>query len=290
MRFAPRRLIRKPFLLAGLAVAAAWTGWGLRADDAAPGGAQSGPASSAVPVDMGQSAPMQAEQHPLVEPLRIAKLCRQALEGVPDYTCRFLKRDVVDGKTFTHQASVKFRDQPFSVYMRFEGEHTGREVLYVAGQNGGKLVAREKRGLGALVGAVMLDPDSRQALSESRRPITAFGLRNQLETVIAQWEAEARFAASETQTRFYPSAKLQGMDCQVIETFHPVRRQQFEFFCTRLYIDKATSLPVRVEQFGFPAQAGGQPPLLEEATYWNVRPSAGLTDRDFDRRNPEYGF
>jgi hypothetical protein len=278
MRPALRHLIRKPLLPVGLTVAMIYAGWSLRADDV-PAGA---------PTDSPTAAP--AEEHPLVAPLRIAKLCRQALENVPDYTCRFVKRDVVDGQTHAHQAVVKFREEPFSVYMRFEGERAGREVLYVAGQNDGRLVAREKKGLGSLVGAVMLDPESRQALSESRRPITAFGLRNQLETVIAQWEAEARFAAPETQTRYYESAKLQGMDCQVIETFHPVRRQQFEFFCTRLYIDKATRLPVRVEQYGFPAAPGQQPPLLEEATYWDVRTGVGLTDRDFDRRNPEYGF
>ena len=44
------------------------------------------------------------------------------------------------------------------------------------------------------------------------------------------------------------------------------------------------------ELYGWPTQAGGQPPLVEEYTYRDVRVNVGLTDADFDPENPNYNF
>ncbi len=180
-----------------------------------------------------------AANHPLTNVLRLAKESRDRLKTVQNYQCRFVQRDWVRGKVYVHSASVKFRKKPFSVYMRFDKPNEGREALYVAGQNGGKLLAHES-GLLALAGTVALLPNSPQAMSESRHSIAEFGLENLVDRAITQWEQEARFAGSETETKFYPKAKLHTMECQVIETHHPVRRKQFPFYMTRLFLDKTT--------------------------------------------------
>jgi hypothetical protein len=125
-------------------------------------------------------------------------------------------------------------------------------------------------------------------MSESRHPITNMGLAGLVDGVIEQWEEETKYG--EIEVKYYPNAKLRGMECKVIESSHPRPRRQFKFQMTRLYIDKATNLPVRVEQYGFPAAPGQKPPLIEEYTYWNIRTNVGLTDRDFDPENPSYGF
>jgi hypothetical protein len=111
-----------------------------------------------------------------------------------------------------------------------------------------------------------------------------------LEGAIAQWEAEARFAASETEAKFYPKAKLDQMECQVIETRHPVRRREFGFYMTRLYFDNKTMFPVRMEQYGFPTQPNEAPPLIEEYSYFQIQTNVGFTDQDFSTNNPQYGF
>ena len=227
--------------------------------------------------------------HPLVGVLRLAKASRDRIKAVPEYECRFFKRDLVGGRVYVHSTQVKFRAKPLSVYMRFDKPAEGREVIYVEGQNDGKLLAHEV-GIAALVGIIALPPGSPQALSESRHPISEFGMENLVEGTIAQWEREAQFAASETEAKFYPKAKLHKMECQVIETRHPVPRRQFPFYMTRLYIDNKTLLPVRLEQYGFPQKAGEKPPLIEEYTYYQIRPTSELSDRDFDPRNPNYGF
>jgi hypothetical protein len=145
-------------------------------------------------------------------------------------------------------------------------------------------------GLLAAVGTVALAPNSPRAMSESRHPITEFGLENLVNGAIAQWEREAQFAAGETEARFYPKAKLHNMECQVIETRHPVRRREFPFAMTRLYIDNKTQFPVRLEHYAFPARPGDAPPLIEEYTYYQILTTPGYTDQDFDPRNPNYQF
>ena len=70
----------------------------------------------------------------------------------------------------------------------------------------------------------------------------------------------------------------------------PTPRREFKFHMTRLYIDKKTDFPIRVEQYGFPPRPGTKPPLLEEYTYSNIKVNSGLADLDFDIRNPKYNY
>jgi outer membrane lipoprotein-sorting protein len=125
-------------------------------------------------------------------------------------------------------------------------------------------------------------------LSQSRHSITDIGLRNLVRRMIDRWEQESKYG--ECDVKYYAQAKLGERACLVIECFHPHPRQQFRFQISRLFIDKETNLPVRVENYGFPSRAGEKPPLIEEYTYTNVRTNVGLTDRDFDPKNPAYQF
>jgi hypothetical protein len=59
---------------------------------------------------------------------------------------------------------------------------------------------------------------------------------------------------------------------------------------TRLYLDAATKLPVRVQNYEFPARRGGKPELVEDYFYQNLRVNTGLKDIDFDTKNPLYRF
>ena len=228
-----------------------------------------------------------AEEHPLVPALRLAESSREAVAELRDYDAAFAKRDVVNDQVFAHTLLMKFRAEPMSVYMRFYKPHEGREVIYVDGRNDGKLLAHET-GIKSIVGTVALDPHGPQAMSESRHPITRVGMTNLVSGVIAQWQRETKYG--ECEVNYYPNAKLRAMECQVIEVKHPVPRRQFPFHMTRLFIDKKTNFPVRVEQYVYPAAPGQQPPLIEEYRYWNIRTNLGFSDVDFDPRNPRYAF
>lgn len=234
------------------------------------------------------------QEHPLVPAIRMAKSSLDALEKVADYEAVFSNMEVIQGRRFSHTMRLKLRHKPFSVYLRFYGEHDGREVLYVDGKYGGRLLAHET-GLKGLVGTVALDPNSPKALSESRYPITTIGMRNMVETLVRQWERETKLGDADV--KFYPDARLsdpnpslKAMECRVLECTHAKPQRGVPFHRLRLYIAKETNLPVRVEQYGFPSRPGADPPLVGFYTYWNVRTNVGLKDADFDPRNPQYGF
>jgi Protein of unknown function (DUF1571) len=235
-----------------------------------------------------QAASESSREHPLRPALRIANTSLERLDSVRDYEAVLTKRELIQGELRSETMRIKFRETPFSVYLKFSGMSAGREVLYVEGRNQNNILAHEGSGLKALVGTVSLSPTSPEVIEKSRYSITDIGLRNMLQFMIERWEEEANYGEAEVQ--YYQNARLGERQCLVIECTHPRPRRQFRFHISRLFIDKETRLPVRVENYGFPAQSGADPPLEEEYTYSNLRTNVGLTDADFDRNNPNYAF
>jgi hypothetical protein len=230
----------------------------------------------------------QREESPLERALKHAEKSREVLKDVKDYTALFTKREVVSGRLTKQVMAMKCREKPFSVYFLYRGgPEAGREVLYVHGGNGGRLLVHET-GIKAIAGTVPLPPTDPQVMAENRYPITRVGISNLLETIITQWQTEARYG--EPEVKFYPNAKLGEQACLAIETTNSRPRKEFRFFMTRLYLDKETYMPVRVEQYGWPRAPQEKPPLVEEYTYTSVKTNVGLTDIDFDTRNPNYGY
>lgn len=245
----------------------------------------------AVQASFGQ-APAPADgvpgEHPLKAAIKLAQEAHEATGEFKDYRAVFTKKEMVKGRMYASQMQLKLRQEPFSVYLRFVNpEHAGREVLFVEGRNENQMLAHET-GLKALVGTVALDPQGEMALAEARYPVTRIGIQNLAKGVAAQWERESEFG--ECEVKYYPEAKLGEQAVIVIESSHPTPRRQFRFALTRLWLDKETRLPVRVQQYEFPSAPGGQPVLVEEYTYTEIEPNVRLTDADFDRHNPAYQF
>jgi hypothetical protein len=221
--------------------------------------------------------------------LKLARSSRDSIAAVRDYEALFTKRELVGRTLYTGQMLIKFRQQPFSVYLRFVDANNGREVIYAGPRYRNQLQAHEPPGsLRNIVGTVSLDPKSSTAMAEGRHPITQIGMLNMLDALIDQWKNETKFG--EIDCQFYPNAKLQGTECQVCESTHPTPRRQFNFHRSRLYIDKKTNFPVRIEQWGFPPGGSGEPYLIEEYTYTDIKPNVGLSESDFDVRNRRYHF
>lgn len=226
------------------------------------------------------------ETHKLGAAIKLAKDSLQALKKINDYEATFSKKEVVGRKLLQTEMQIKFREQPFSVYIKYLSPHAGREVIYVAGKNKGKLLAHGE-GITSIVGTIKLNPESKDAMEENRYPITMFGMANMVNTLVTQWEAEEKH--TDVVVKFFPNAKLDKVDCKVAESSFPKHVPHAKFHMTRLYIAKETGLPVRVEQYGFPAN-GAQPPVIEEYNYSNIRTNVGFSDIDFDTNNKTYGF
>lgn len=233
------------------------------------------------------SEPAPAE-HPLRPAIRVAQLSLEALDGVKDYDCELTKRELIGQQLLTQVMYMRLREEPFSLYCKFGPPHAGREVLFVAGRNNNQILAHEGSGVKSLVGTVSLPVDGPDARAENRHPLTQAGLRNMVRLLIEQWERESEYG--EIDVQFYPNARLGQTQVCVIESRHPVPRRQFLYHITRFYMDATTRLPVRVENYSWPQHPGGQPLLVEEYTYRNVRLNVGLDDRHFDRSWREYNF
>ena len=228
-----------------------------------------------------------ADNHPLKPYLIKAEASLQSIKTIKDYSAVLFKQEMIQNKLLTQTMYGKFRHEPFSVYLKFQDPHAGREVIYVDGLNKGKLLAHDA-GFRALAGTVQYIPTRKEAMAENRYPITQAGMAKMLEAIIAQWQAEAQY--QEVVVKEVAQVKVGEQPCLMLESIHPQARDHFKFHKTRLYLHAESQLPIRVEQYTWPQQAGGEPVLVEEYTYTEVKTNLGFTDADFDKSNKAYQF
>jgi hypothetical protein len=231
-------------------------------------------------------------QHPLEPALALARKGLAQLEAnVKDYSCTMVKRERIDGKLGEHQyIFAKIRHEPFSVYLYFLAPEDvkGQEVVYVAGQNDGNMLAHAGSGVRAMVGTVALKPDGPLAMQGNRYPVTEIGVENLAKRLVEVAEHDKQFG--ECSVEFFPNAKVNGRICTCVQVVHPVPRRNFRFHLARVFIDDELLIPVRYEAYDWPHEEGGQPVLMEEYTYMNVKINNGFTDADFDPKNAAYKF
>jgi hypothetical protein len=101
-------------------------------------------------------------------------------EKIPDYEARLTKREVVKGKAMPGEEMIfRYRKEPHSVYMFVTSDNgKGREILYVKGQNNGKMIVVTGKGDNALVGVgakFTFDPEDPLATSKTRNRVANAG-------------------------------------------------------------------------------------------------------------------
>src|SRR5579872_4902538 len=98
-------------------------------------------------------------RHPLDEAVEFVQPSILALKNVKDYTALFTKTELVHGRLLTHKMDMKLRHSPFSVYLHGHSKRkAGREVIFVAGRNDGRLIVHEV-GLKSICGTMNLNPE-----------------------------------------------------------------------------------------------------------------------------------
>jgi hypothetical protein len=215
--------------------------------------------------------------------------CKTKFGSVRDYTCIFFKRERIDGKLVSqHVMNMKSRTSPMSIYFKFQKPNKGREAIYVAGRNSGRVLAHDV-GIGKLIAGTMnLDPRGTMAMEECRHPITEAGIGALIDTVAKHWNAELK--AGESQIAFDHTMRIGQHDCTMIESVHPLPHPNYLFHKVRLYIDHEHGLPIRFEAYDWPKKPGVEPELMEEYTYLDLKTNVGLSNRDFDPSNTAYSF
>lgn len=242
-----------------------------------------------------------AARHPLDPALEMAQQSLERIRSdIRDYRCILVKRERIKGELgeheymFTKVRNRQFKDGkqvvPFSVYMYFlKPTHMkGREVIYVEGQNNGKLCAHEGGTKGKFLPTVWLQPDSMLAMQGQLYPITDVGIENLVLKLLERGERERQF--SDVEVTFKKDARVNDRVCTVLEIRHPTRRPEYEFYFAQVFIDDELGIPIRYVAFGWPEGGSAEPPVLEEYTYLKLEINVGLTAADFDPKNKDYNF
>jgi hypothetical protein len=240
-----------------------------------------------------------ATAHPLVPVLQIAEqLYEHMNREIHDYTCVLVKRERIDGELRpSEHVAVKFRGHlnnddsadPFSVYARVLAPKSivGREVLYVDGENDGEmLVTRGGRRNATMTFSIR--PQGRMAAKDNKYPITEFGMENLLARIMEVAKQDMKF--DECYVRSIPNTKVDGRLCTMFEVKHPHPRRHFLYHLARIFVDDELRGPVRFAAYTWPETEGGDPVLVEEYTFRNIRFNVGLNDRDFAYDHPDYKF
>ena len=233
-----------------------------------------------------------ASQHPLEAALVFAREVQKNLDNnVHDYTATLIKRERIAGQLGEPEICyVKIRNQPLSVYMDFlaPADKAGQEVIFVEGQNDGKLIGHAGSGLATLVGSKWLPVNGAIAMLGQHYPITELGISNLTRRLIQVGESDLRYGDCYVWRN--DNAKVGDRPCICITVEHPEKRKEFLFHVAQIFIDKELMVPLRYASYDWPEKPGDPLPLIESYTYANLNLNPGLTDVDFDPNNPAYHF
>lgn len=239
--------------------------------------------------------------HPLDRALDIA---RAGLKGcranVDDYTALLVKRERVGSTLGSHEymaAKVRNRKvsggkivQPLSVYLNFlkPSSVKGREVIYVEGANGNNMIAHEGGFKGRFLPTVTIPPDGMLAMRGQRYPLTEIGVENLILKLIERGERAREMP--DVRCEFRKNARVKDRTCTVLQVTQPTKTPTSDFYQAQVFIDDAFNIPIRYIAYDWPAREGDKLEVIEEYNYLNLKLNVGLTDADFDPRNPAYNF
>jgi hypothetical protein len=200
---------------------------------------------------------------------------KERVDSLSDYTLTLTSQERVGGKLLPEATMfVKFK-RPFSVYIKnLTGKHVNREIIYVKGKYNNKMIVSPGGILGMLTARV-----SPYTKGESRHTITEAGLPNTISrmvTILEEGETSPACRAAVTYLGEGYSSSEKVIRVRIVNSSYAPK--------TELALDAATLLPVEIVSY----DTNGS--LLESYRYHDIRPNVGLTDADFDPKNPGYHF
>ncbi|MCA9266647.1 MAG: DUF1571 domain-containing protein [Planctomycetales bacterium] len=224
------------------------------------------------------------------------KSLHQINQEIKDYTCLMIKREQVEGKiigpdfiqTKVRHAVVENGKivKPFSVYLKFlkPTSKRGREVLYLHGVNDCKVCIREAGWKGNL-GAHWLHRSSPLVMKENRHEIHEIGIENLTRRLLEQGHAKDGNVAGVDYTATYGTgAELNSRPCRYLEVNFKTRKPVNESKRVLVLFDEELNIPVRYAAYDWSDR------ILEEYTYMKIQTNVGLTDMDFNAKNPNYNL
>ncbi len=204
-----------------------------------------------------------------------------ALAKLDNYTAVFHRIERVDGKLVPEQITLLKFKRPFKVYMKWIGPFKGQESLYVEGANNNKVRAHGT-GFAGLI-TVNLDPTGGLAMKDSRHPVTEAGLESLVKIIGSNLRRGLR--AGELTSTDHGEQTVYGRKTRELEGILP-KDPSKGYYCYRCIVnlDVETRMPIKTRIFNWQDQ------LVESYGYEHLSLNPGLSDKDFDPKNPGYHF
>ena len=196
-----------------------------------------------------------------------------ALAGVESYRAIFHKQERVDGRLLPEETiRLKFM-RPRLIHMRWiRRPFSGREVVYIEGQNENRIRVREGGLLGII--PVNLNPHGGMAMKGNRHSIVEAGI----ESLVARIAENVRRgkAAGELEAHERGEEVVYGRRTARVEGVFP-KNGAGKYYCRRavLSFDLGLKVPIRAEIYDWDES------LLESYGFEELALNAGLVAADF---------
>jgi hypothetical protein len=207
--------------------------------------------------------------------------CALSYSNVKDYTCTLHKKELLPDGTYKEQQNILLKvRKPGSYYMKWNEAGSGDfEALYVEGRYDNKLMVHG--GLVLKFFALGIDPRGSIAMKENRHAIMEADIGRIL-TIFKDNCLNARTDKDAVITL----VKEEILDARKTWLYKATFPADRGYYGHVIYInlDQGLYLPVKITVYGWKMQ------LLEMYHFADLKLNAGLTDADFDKQNPAYGF
>jgi hypothetical protein len=197
-------------------------------------------------------------------------------DNYQDYTCTFIKQERIHGRLLPEEwVGVKFAERPFSVVMAWiKNPARADRILYVKGKYNGQMLIRPHGWFAQRItgGTATRDPESKEVLANTLRPVTMFGFRRCMESLLRVYElAESR---GEARNRFCGYSEVAGRRALVLERRLPLRKD-YPARTTIWYLDVQHLVPLGLMAYDWDEQ------LTCSYLYKDIRFNVGLDEEDF---------
>ena len=203
---------------------------------------------------------------------------------IEDYTATVYQIQRVGGRLLPEEVlSYKFR-RPNSIYIRWIGDvKNGREIIYSEGWNNNKFLVHE----GGIIGLISfsLYPNSKEAMRETRHPVNESSIVFMMDSL----EGSLDHALLHPEDDIVIEDMGEG---EVFERRVKWIRLKFPFGEKYPYYAPLSIFGIDAERFLplYYKAIGSDGVMWEEYRFKDIKTNVGISDSDFDPKNPEYGF
>jgi hypothetical protein len=189
------------------------------------------------------------------------------------YTCVFRKQERLDGSLRPEQkVAIRFREEPFSVAMEWlENAPAADRLLYVEDKYNGQMLVRPSfvlaRGL-----TIRKDPEAKDVLKQTLRPVTRFGFKRGLTHLIKVYRHARQ--SGELEAKFEGYAQLDGRTVLLLKRILP-DKPEYPAPVTEIYVDTEWLVPLCIRAY----ETDGT--LQANYVYQDVTFNPSLSDEDF---------